>query len=40
MVRDAEAGKLREGPKDTFWDRVFENEMNQLIEQTREHYER
>ncbi|PUU78530.1 hypothetical protein B9Z19DRAFT_1083939 [Tuber borchii] len=39
MVRDAEAGKLREGPKDTFWDRVFENEMNQLIEQTREHYE-
>ncbi|CUS12596.1 unnamed protein product [Tuber aestivum] len=39
MVRDAKAGKLREGPKDTFWDRVFENEMNQLIGQTREHFE-
>ncbi|KAG0633204.1 hypothetical protein HOY80DRAFT_1064727 [Tuber brumale] len=40
IVRNAEAGKLRQGPKEAFWDRVFENEMKQLIGQTREHYER
>ncbi|KAL7269588.1 cytosolic leucyl tRNA synthetase [Rhizina undulata] len=39
MVKDIEAGKLRGGDKENFWDKVFENEMNELIEQTREHYE-
>lgn len=39
MVKAAEAGKLRSGPKDNFWDKVFENEMNELTQATRENYE-
>ncbi|KAI5800012.1 hypothetical protein EDC01DRAFT_648573 [Geopyxis carbonaria] len=39
MVADISAGKLREGPKDNFWDKIFENEMNELLETTKEHYE-
>lgn len=39
MVKEAEAGKLRTGLKDSFWDKVFENEMNQLTEETRDNYE-
>jgi leucyl-tRNA synthetase len=40
IIKDADAGKLRSGPKDTFWDKIFENEMNELIEATKEHYDR
>jgi hypothetical protein len=39
IVKEAEAGKLRSGPKDTFWDQIFENEMNELIQATKEHYD-
>lgn len=38
-VKEAAAGKLRTGPKDTFWDKVFENEMNELVELTKGHYD-
>lgn len=38
-MKDIEAGKLRTGPKDNFWDKVFENEMNQLTEDTKNNYE-
>jgi leucyl-tRNA synthetase len=37
-VADAKAGKLRDGPKDSFWDKAFENEMNELIVATRKLY--
>ena len=30
---------LRTGPADALWDRLFENEMNALVIETREHYE-
>ncbi|KAI9804687.1 MAG: cytosolic leucyl tRNA synthetase [Piccolia ochrophora] len=30
---------LRTGAKDSFWDEIFENEMNGLVEETRQHYE-
>lgn len=39
-MKEAEAGKLRTGPKDSFWDQVFENEMNELVEETRKRYDR
>lgn len=39
-MREAEADKLRTGPKDTFWDQVFENEVNELVEVTKKHYDR
>jgi leucyl-tRNA synthetase len=39
IVKDAEAGKLRTGPKDTFWDKIFENEMNELVAATKENYD-
>lgn len=39
MVKDAEAGKLRSGAKDKFWDKVFENEMNELLQATKQHYD-
>lgn len=39
VVRDIDAGKLRSGPKDSFWDKIFENEMNELVEETRIQYE-
>lgn len=32
--------KLRSGAKDTFWDRSFENQMNQLVQLTNEAYEK
>ncbi|KAI9741373.1 MAG: 2-isopropylmalate synthase [Cirrosporium novae-zelandiae] len=30
---------LRTGPADVFWDKLFDNEMNSLVHQAREHYE-
>ncbi|CCX31976.1 leucyl-tRNA synthetase [Pyronema domesticum] len=39
IVKDAEAGKLRTGPKETFWDKIFENEMNELVAATKENYD-
>jgi leucyl-tRNA synthetase len=30
---------LRTGPADAFWDKLFENEMNSLIQEARQHYE-
>lgn len=36
-IRD---GKLRTGPRDAFWDRVFENEMNAAIGATNDAYAR
>jgi len=39
VVKESDEGKLRTGPKDNWWDKVFENEMNQLVEQTRKSYE-
>jgi leucyl-tRNA synthetase len=39
MVKEAQAGKLRTGPKDNFWDKIFENEMNELIQETKQNYE-
>ncbi|KAF3942477.1 hypothetical protein ABW19_dt0202683 [Dactylella cylindrospora] len=38
VIQEAKEGKLREGPKDQWWDIVFENEMNDLIEQTKAAY--
>ena len=35
----ANAGNLRSGPEYTFLDKVFENEINSLIEQTTAHYD-
>ncbi|KAN0064710.1 cytosolic leucyl tRNA synthetase [Thecaphora frezii] len=32
--------KLRTGPRDSFWDRSFENQINTLLKQTQESYER
>lgn len=40
VVKEIEQGKLRSGTKDNFWDQVFENEMNQLIKETKENYAR
>jgi len=40
VVKLGNEGQLREGPKDSFWDRVFENEMNDLVQKTRVQYER
>ncbi len=37
MTKDA-AG-LRTGPKDSYHDKVFEEEINNLINTTKEHYE-
>ena len=37
MTKDA-AG-LRTGPKDSYHDKVFEEEINNLINVTKEHYE-
>ena len=37
MTKDA-AG-LRTGPKDSYHDKVFEDEINNLINVTKEHYE-
>ena len=37
MTKDA-AG-LRTGPKDSYHDKVFEEEINNLINITKEHYE-
>ena len=37
MTKDA-AG-LRTGPKDSYHDKVFEEEINHLINVTKEHYE-
>jgi leucyl-tRNA synthetase len=34
-----EESNLRTGPKDGFWDRVFENELNALVDEARKHYE-
>ena len=39
IVREAEAGNLRTGPKDSFWDQIFENEMNELVEATKANYD-
>ncbi|KAF3191307.1 cytosolic leucyl tRNA synthetase [Orbilia oligospora] len=38
VTLEAKEGKLRDGPKDQWWDAVFENEMNGLIEQARAAY--
>lgn len=32
--------KLRTGDPDALWDKLFENEMNTLVQEAREHYER
>ncbi|CAO1623406.1 unnamed protein product [Sympodiomycopsis kandeliae] len=32
--------KFRSGPKDSFWDKVFENDMNTLVEQVEDFYEK
>ncbi|EON64719.1 leucyl-tRNA synthetase [Coniosporium apollinis CBS 100218] len=37
MVNDA---ILRTGPKDTIWDQMFENEMNALVQETKQHYDK
>ncbi|CAO1622884.1 unnamed protein product [Parajaminaea phylloscopi] len=34
------ASKLRRGPKDSFWDKVFENDLNGLVEQVEALYEK
>ena len=39
-MKETEAGELRSGPNDNFWDQVFENEMNELVEETKKHYDR
>jgi len=39
IVKEAAAGKLRTGTKASFWDQIFENEMNELIDATKEHYD-
>lgn len=39
VVKMSDNGQLREGPKNSFWDRVFENEMNVLLQRTRAQYE-
>ena len=39
VVKMGKEGQLREGPKDGFWDRVFENEMNDLVLKTKEQYQ-
>ena len=31
--------KLRTGPADELWDQLFENEINSLVHETRQHYE-
>ena len=31
---------LRTGPADTFWDKLFENEMNALVLEAKKHYEK
>lgn len=33
------SGSLRSGPKDSFFDKAFENEINELIEQTKKAYD-
>ncbi|KAF8469119.1 leucyl-tRNA synthetase [Kalaharituber pfeilii] len=38
VIKMGNEGRLREGPKDIFWDRVFENEMNDLVIKTYEQY--
>lgn len=38
VIKEADEGKLRTGPKDSFWDKAFENEMNELVAVTRENY--
>ncbi|KAI5787680.1 hypothetical protein DFH27DRAFT_596217 [Peziza echinospora] len=38
VIKLAEDGQLRTGPKDVFWDRVFENEMNDLLGKTKAQY--
>ncbi|KAI9795977.1 MAG: 2-isopropylmalate synthase [Sarcosagium campestre] len=35
----ADQANLRSGPRDGFWDRIFDNEMNGLVQETRQHYE-
>ncbi|KAI9760751.1 MAG: 2-isopropylmalate synthase [Chaenotheca gracillima] len=37
MMKDS--ASLRSGPKDGFWDRLFENELNTLVLDARQHYE-
>jgi leucyl-tRNA synthetase len=37
MVKDQD--KLRTGPAEEFWDRLFENEMNTLVEDAKQAYE-
>lgn len=36
MVKDE---KLRTGPADELWDQLFDNEINSLVHETRQHYE-
>src|SRR5690606_35584164 len=38
VVKAGEAGELRTGPQDSFWDKQFANEMNDLLIKTREQY--
>jgi leucyl-tRNA synthetase len=37
MIKDASI--LRQGPRDSYHDRVFEEEINDLIDITQSHYE-
>ncbi|VVT49893.1 uncharacterized protein SAPINGB_P002496 [Magnusiomyces paraingens] len=37
LVKDSD--KLRTGPKDSFFDKAFENEINELIEETKKAYD-
>lgn len=39
MVKEAKNGNLRTGPKDSFWDASFENEINLYISKTKADYE-
>ena len=40
MMKQIDAGKLRTGARDSFWDASFENEMNAAVLATRDAYER
>ncbi|PKI83407.1 leucine--tRNA ligase [Malassezia vespertilionis] len=40
MMGKVKSGDLRTGPRDSFWDRMFENEMNAAIKATQDAYER